>query len=359
MLLCYVNKEVVTFCYVNKAVFVKTKQSNIRDVAREAGVSIATVSRILNGNSGFNDATKQNVENAISDLNYRRAKGTLSLSKAAAVSITLVISDIDLMNPFFWELIKGFYDTLDIHSCSVNLRIFQGMNDTGDGLADELKKSGADGVVFISSMKTDINVLKDAGDELPVLFVDRLPREGDLYSVVSDNHLGSYQAAKYLVQLGHQRIAYVGGPENFSTERERRAGFLQGLKESALTVEAENLLEGGFERLPAHLAIEKRLKSPFDFTAVFAANDLMAFGVKEALDQAGLKVPEDISLMGYDNIMFSTALGLTTVDQRAYEIGRNALLLLLDYIHKRRTVPKHILVSPGLIIRKSCRRLDS
>jgi DNA-binding LacI/PurR family transcriptional regulator len=119
------------------------------------------------------------------------------------------------------------------------------------------------------------------------------------------------------------------------------------------------LIEGGVERRSAFTAMTKRLQSSYDFTAVFASNDMMAFEVKEAFDQVGLRVPEDLSLMGYDNIPFSAALGLTTVDQRAYEIGRNALLLLLDYIQKRRSDPKSIVLSPGLIIRKSCGRAPS
>ena len=337
----------------------KIKKSNIRDVANKAGVSIATVSRILNGSPGFTETTKQSVEQAVSELNYRQSIGTLRKAKDSPFSVTLVVSDIDLMNPFYWELIRGFYDTLDVHSCSVDLRIYQGFKDTGMELADELRKSGTNGVVFIPGMNSDSRVFEDAGRDFPVLFVDRLPREGNLCSVVSDNHLGSYQAAKYLVQLGHRRIAYMGSPDCLNTERERRAGFLNGLQESGLTLAAENLIEGGFERRSAFEAMTKRLRNPYDFSAIFSSNDMMAFEVKEALDQAGLRVPEDLSLMGYDNIPFSAALGLTTVDQRAYEIGRNALLLLLDYIQKRRNDPKSIVLSPGLIIRKSCGRAPS
>jgi LacI family transcriptional regulator len=334
----------------------KTKKSNIRDVASRAGVSIATVSRILNGEGTFHPETIRGVEKAVAELGYVRSTVSVQKGKQGAVTIALAISDIDLLNPFYWELMKGIYDTVDLHSCSITLRVYQGLTDTGAGLAEELRRSGAKGVIFVPYVATSPLALADAGPELPVVFLDRSLAGRPESSVVCDNEVGGYQAAKYLLQLGHRDILYMGGLEALSTERGRRAGFMRALAEAGLACAPGNILEGGFELHLAREAMKARLKRSRDFSAIFASNDVMAFGVKEALDEAGLRVPEDLSLAGYDNIPFSTALGLTTVGQPAYDMGMNALLLLLDHIQGRQEGPRQRRLAPSLLIRRSCDR---
>jgi LacI family transcriptional regulator len=334
----------------------KIKKSNIRDVASRAGVSIATVSRILNGEGSFNRDTILGVEKAVAELDYRRSTGSLQKGRADTLTIALSISDFDLLDPLYWDLVKGIYDTVALHSCAISLHVFKGRSDTGAGLAEDFRRAGAAGVIFVPYAHTAPDALSDAGPGIPVVFLDRtLPGRMES-SVVAENELGGYQAARYLIQLGHRSLLYMGGLSALSTERDRRRGFMKALAESGLSCEPGNLLEGGFELHLARQAMRERLGKERNFSAIFASNDVMAFGVKEALDEAGLRVPEDLSLVGYDNIPYAAALGLTTISQPSYDMGMSALLLLLDHIQGRQEGPRQRRLSPSLLIRRTCGR---
>jgi LacI family transcriptional regulator len=336
----------------------KTRKSSMRDVAARAGVSIATVSRVIAGTGTFSPDTVTRVREAVAALGYRRVAGTLARGRADRLTVAFSVSDIDLLNPFFWELAKGIYDTSAVHACGIALRVFQARVDSGEGIEDELRRSGTAGVIYVPHEASTREAVIDAAAGFPLVLLDRTIAGAEADCVVAENGPGARQAAQYLLQLGHRRILYVGGPAALSTERERRAGFLQGLAEAGPGLAPVDVLEAGFELHLARAAVRDRLEGARDFTAVFASNDLMAFGAKEALDAAGLRVPEDVSLVGFDNIPFSGTLGLTTMSQNSYDMGRSALQLLLDRIHGRAGTPRRMTYEPSLMIRRSCRRID-
>ena len=334
----------------------RSKQTNIRDVAKQAGVSIATVSRILNGEGSFSKATIKNVEKTVKELGYHRSGGSVVRTQVAAPTIALVVSDIDLLDPYYWEIVRGLYDTTEIHACGVNLRVFRDLTDRGEGLLEELRKGGADGAILVPGLATDAASLGTPRRAFPVVLLDRVLPGWEQGTVTADNAEGAGQAARYLAKLGHREIAYLGAPPALQNEAEKREGFRRALAEEGLALAAENLIEGGVERLSAREALRARLASPSAFSALFASTDLLAFGAKEALDMGGLRVPEDLSLIGYGNIPFSAALGLTTVGVPAYDMGRNALLQLLDQIQGRVEEPRRSILPAGLCIRGSCGR---
>jgi LacI family transcriptional regulator len=329
------------------------RASTVRDVAKKAGVSITTVSRVINKGGGISGATVERVEKAMRDLNYVRNRAVATRANARAL-IGLVIPDVALTDPHFIEILRGLYDTCDTYDAGLYMKIYAGYQDTGEGFRDELGAAGATGVVLVPSPSTRADALGSPADWPPLVVVERTLEGFDASSVVVDNREGAYQATRYLLKLGHTGFAWLGGQEELSTERERFAGFRQALAEAGLACPAGNVLRGRFELAAARAAVEERLKLPRDFTAVLAASDVMAFGAKEALDRAGLAVPRSVSLVGFDDIPFSSALGLTTVAQPSYLIGRNALVMLMALVAGRVTAPRHDQLLPGLSIRTTC-----
>lgn len=329
------------------------KASTVRDVAKKAGVSITTVSRVINKGGGISDATVARVERAMRDLDYRRTRAVAARANARAV-VGLVIPDVALTDPHFIEILRGLYDTCDTYDAGIYMKIYAGYQDTGEGFRDELSAAGVTGVILVPSPSTRAEALGSPAAWPPIVLVERTLEGFDASSVLVDNREGAYQATRYLQKLGHTGFAWLGGQENLSTERERHAGFLQALAEAGFVCPPGNVLRGGFELAAARTAVEERLRRPRDFTALIAASDVMAFGAKEALDRAGLAVPRDVSLVGFDDIAFSSALGLTTVAQPSYLIGRNALVMLMALAQGRIAAPRRDLLLPGLCIRTTC-----
>jgi DNA-binding LacI/PurR family transcriptional regulator len=175
--------------------------------------------------------------------------------------------------------------------------------------------------------------------------------------VTSNNEEGAYQAITYLLSLGHRDVVFLSGPAHLSTSVARLAGYRNGLAEFGVAEAQERIvlsdttLEGGYRETMRLVA------SRVPFTAIFASNDLMAFGAWKALEESGLRVPDDVSIIGYDDIPFAEYVNMTTIAQPSYELGRNALMLLMDLIKGLRRPPQKILLRDSLIIRRSCRRI--
>ena len=332
----------------------KPKRSNIRDVARHAGVSIATVSRVLNGTGSFSPQTVRTVGASVRELGYQ-VVGSVARRGADLQSVAVVISDLDLIDPYAWEMLRGLYVETESRPCNINLHVFRSVSDDCTGLGRELRKVRTDGVIFIPGLATAASALDDLGPGTPLVFLDRSLPDRQQAAVVADSYDGALQVARYLAKLGHSRVAYLGAPATLSTERGKRAGFRTGLEAEGLTLAAEDVIEAGFERESARDALRERLSAGRDFSALFVSSDLLAFAAKEALDQAGLAVPRDISLVGYGNIPFSAALGLTTVNVNAYDMGGDALRLLMDLLDGR-TQTRPAMGQAGLVVRTSCGR---
>jgi DNA-binding LacI/PurR family transcriptional regulator len=331
------------------------KGSTIRDVARRAGVSIATVSRVINEGGGISGETTARVQKAIRELKYRRSQAYVSRGPTRTL-VSLFVPDVEIMNPHFLGIMKGIYDAAAAFSCGIFLQAYGGYDETGAGFREEARGVDAQGVLFIPSAVVTAEALGPGDGWPPLVFVDRTLPGVDACSVTVDTREGAGNAARYLASLGHRDIAYVGGPAALSTEKARREGLLRGLADAGLRLDPANDIAGGGELQQARAAVEERLRSPRTFTALLTASDVMAFGAREALDRAGLRVPGDVSLVGFDDIPFSAALGLTTVAQPAYLMGKNAMALLMDLVAGRVPRSRHDVLQPGLSIRSTCRR---
>lgn len=329
------------------------KSVTIHDVAKRAGVSLSTVSRVLNDSTLVNAQTREKIEAAIRELNYEKTRTKSTKQSRMIKTVGLIIPDI--LNPFFPLLIKGIEHVSKIHDYS--LILCDSENDAGleQQHINSLHDKGIDGIIMIPSSET-AHIEKFVEKGIPFIFLDRfIEMEGASY-VISDNEEGAYQAIKYLLKLGHHTIIHVTGPRNLSTEQARIKGCQRALAEEGIESCDELFVCANYSLEDAYAKIVDLLRKNTDFTAIFATNDMMAFGAKQALEEYGFQIPDDISLVGYDDIRFSSIISLTTIAQPTYEMGKNAMVLLLDLIHKRITTPQHIILRPSMIIRGSCKR---
>ncbi len=326
-------------------------RATIHDVARKAGVSLATVSKVVNDDPAISDATVARVREAIRTLGYRGARPGARRRLANDV-IGVVVPDV--VNPYFALLLEGVLGAARTHSfgCLV-IESRQGRG-TDQEAIELLRERGARGLIYVPSNPDVDQLQRLLGEGVPLVFLDRILDGIRAPGVTCDNFDGARQAARHLLKLGHRRILYIGGPRSLSSERDRLAGFNTTLQEAGLTLDMSLSLEADFDQATARGVVREFLGHGVPFTAVFASDDVMAFGAREALEEAGLPVPGSVSLVGFDDVPFAEAIGLTTVAQPAGEMGRNAFLLLLDVAAGRVDADRRIVLRPSMVLRTSC-----
>ncbi|MFI5955571.1 LacI family DNA-binding transcriptional regulator [Cryptosporangium sp. NPDC051539] len=320
----------------------------IGDVARAAGVSPATVSRVLNGHHGVADELRQRVVTAVAELGYRPNSQARSLRTRATSVLGLIISDIT--NPFFPEIARGVEDAAHAAGFSVVLA------NTDEDLAKEqryLEVAAAErmaGVVLApaSSAETDISVLTGRG--IPVVAVDRRLPGHRVDSVTVDNLTAARDATRHLVSIGRTRIGFVGGPLATTTASDRLAGYREGLGDlPELIAYGDYRIDGG--RVAARKLLEREERPD----ALFVSNNLMTIGAITALADAGLKHPDDVALAGFDDQTWQTGLlpPLTLVTQPTYELGKRAATVLLERIRTPDAPPADVILPATLAVHRS------
>lgn len=333
-----------------------TKPVTIREVASRAKVSVATVSRVLNRHPRVKRHLREAVEEAIQHLEYEYKPANLVAGRAEdRHRIGLVVPS--MLNPFHALLLEGISSAALVHGADLLLL------DSGEDLHAEeqhlrrVLQGGVDGLVYIpfaEHLEAEVDQLLQR--RFPLVFLDRTLDREDTCTVASDNEEGAYQAVTYLLNLGHREIVCIAGAPHLSTSGARFAGYSRGLKEFGLPVRDDLVLVGDTTFEKAYQETQRFLRGGRRCTAVFASNDLMAFGAWQAAEDQGLRVPDDLSIIGYDEIPFSSYRSLTTIAQPSFEMGRHAPTLLIDLIEGRRRPPERVLLRDSLIIRKSCRR---
>ncbi len=326
----------------------------MKDVAERANVSVATVSRVINNDPSVSEHNRQAVEAAIEALHYELKSSNQDKKE---YRVGLVIPDIT--NPYFPLLIKGITTVAWVHDADIILCNADQNFEIEQYYFEELLRTKVDGIIYIPFYESvDPIVTELIEDKFPIVFLDREVHLENICSVTSNNEEGAYQAVTYLLNLGHRDIVFISGPPHFSTSISRRSGFERGLKDFGLEYREDLTLYGDTTQESAYREMRKFLKKRQEpITAVFGSNDLMAFGAWQALEEHGYRIPDDVSVIGYDDIPFSSFISLTTIAQPSYEIGRNAFILLMDLINKRREAPYKIVLRDSLIIRKSCQRV--
>jgi len=333
----------------------KSRHVTIKDVAKQAGVSIQTISRVINDRPDVSPQTRQHVQAIISKLGYQPFANARGL--AAKRTYTLGLVTADFSDFWFSQVVTGAEKEAQVHGYCFMLGNSNCEPEDEPKFLRLLTERHVEGILFVRASCADehnpLVHLKDFG--VPIVTVGYHPETG-LALVDVDNVNGGRKATEYLLGLGHTHIAMIAGPSNWKSVRERSEGYQRALQNAGLPVVPELMLEGNWLHSSGYTQTKALLTSQRPFTAIFAHNDRIARGAIHALVEVGLRVPEDISVIGYDDIPeaeFSDP-PLTTIQQPMTEIGEVAVRRLIQMIEDASLAPETILFDTTLIVRSSC-----
>lgn len=327
----------------------------LHDVARAAGVSIATVSATINQTANVSPELQERVRRAIAELGYHPDGIARSLKKRSTQTLGLIISDIS--NPFFTSLVRGIEDVANSRGYSLILCNTDEDIDKERAYLRLLRSRRVDGLIMAAAGAVEDYHRFFAEANTPLVFIDRKVPTVPADAVVVDNVSGARQVVEYLLRLGHRRIGAITGLPQISTTHERVEGYRQALEKAGIPVEPTHMrcgnsrLEGGYQAALALLDLPKRP------TGIFATNNLMAIGLMRAVAERDLRCPGEISVACFDDFEWASVFRpcLTTVAQPTYEMGVRAAEILFARLGRTLTGdPKEIVLSPTLMVRDSC-----
>jgi LacI family transcriptional regulator len=330
-----------------------SRKVTLEMVAEHSGVSPSTVSRILNGTAVVSDEKRAAVEQAIAALGFVPNPVARGLAGGRTLSVGVVTQAID--SPFYGIALRGIEDELD-RAGYIALFVSGHWNAAEESRCmDALRSRRVDGIIVLTGRLSD-SALRACAKAIPVVVTGRSLKAANLFALNFDNVVGARLATEHLLGLGHRRIAFITGVPAHADAVERERGYRQALAAAGITSDENLVVPGQFHEESGRQAMEQLLQGRHRFSAVFAANDQMAFGALLALHQRGIKVPEDVSLVGFDDLATSLyALPpLTTVHQPGYELGRLAATAMLELLagHK----PTAEVPAPRLVVRESSAR---
>ena len=327
--------------------------STSQDVAKRAGVSIATVSRVLNDSPHVRPAVKRKVLRAVTALNYQPNRTAQRLRAKHSKVLGLIISDIQ--NPFFTSVVRGIEDLAYAHGYSLVL-----CNSDEDPEKEKLyinvmRAEEVAGIILASTSESNPRVSDLLDSHIPVIAIDRRIKDRRVDSVLATNTQGACEAVAHLIALGHRCIGFIGLPLTRTTGRERFDGYQRALRENGLTVSRARVRISDAKQQGGHDSALELLASQPCLTALFAANNLMTLGALDAIRERGLKIPDDISIAGFDDMSWAALLQppLTAVAQPTYELGRQAAELLLERLKSPDKPVEHVQLDTTLIVRGS------
>jgi LacI family transcriptional regulator len=325
----------------------------MREVAALAGVSLKTVSRVVNAEPGVSVDVRQRVERAVLQLGYRHNLAASNLRRINARTNTVGALLQDVSNSFSSSLLRSLEDTAHERGVAILASSLDEEPDRERSLVASLVRRRVDGLVLMPATDRQDYLSEDLQSGLPVVFVDRRPQGIDADSVTADNLLGSRLAAHHLVAQGHSRIAFLGDLPTIQTAADRYRGFIDGLSERSLVLDVGLAMSGLRTTDAAQQALLHVLDGPHPPTAVFAARNSLAVGAVRALRQRGLS--HRIALVGFDDFPLADVLepGLTVIRQNVGHIGREVSRALFARIDGDQSPPRHVVVAPELVVRGS------
>ncbi|WP_084242681.1 LacI family DNA-binding transcriptional regulator [Planomicrobium okeanokoites] len=325
--------------------------ANIQQVAKHAGVSVATVSRVLNGQNTVSGKTKLKVEEAIKELNYEPSMLGRNLRNSESRIVLILIPTIS--NPFYLEIIKGIENIAISHNYNILLCETDSDPEKENIYFDLVRKKMADGII---SMDPAVNVetLKELAEKYAIIQCSEYGGGIGIPYVTIDNEEASYRAVKHLLQMGHKKIALMNTDEKFLYARERKMGYQRALEEQGIKMNENYIFytkDLGFEN--GQQAMKKILNIKDRPTAVFAVSDLLAIGALKEINSSGMNVPDDMAVVGFDKIDFSNMTNptLTTVAQPMYKMGTTAAKMLIEKIRGNKV--DSVVLDFELVIRES------
>ena len=329
----------------------------LEKVAELAGVSRSTVSRVVNDQTGVREDVRRRVWQVIDETGYRPNIAARALASNRSGIIGLVVPHALsrlFTDPYFPRLTQGISQASNSNEISLTLFLFHNEEEEVKLSRRISNASLFDGVIMASSQYEDPLIPHLIKNEVPLVIIGRQDRYPQVSFLDVDNLNGAYAATSHLLRLGYQRIAHITGPQNMVAGEDRLAGYRKALNERGHTYNEDLLAAGDFTEAGGYVAMKRLLPARPD--AVFAASDQMALGAWRAIREAGMKVPRDIALVGFDDLLPPGAERpqLTTIRQPVARIGREAVNVLLDVIENGPTPQRRVVFDTELIIRESC-----
>lgn len=333
--------------------------ATIKDVARLAGVSTTTVSHVINKTRFVAEGTQEKVMEAVKSLNYAPSAVARSLKCNTTRTIGMLVTQST--NPFFSEVIDGVESYCYRQGYTLILCNTGGLEEKQRDYIRMLAEKRVDGILVVcSDLTQELLEMLDSHQDIPKVIMDWGPKSSQADKIIDNSEEGGYIATKYLIDHGHRKIACLSGQFSKAACQERILGFRRAMAEINEVPNEDWILEGNFECDTAVLAADKLLAMDEIPTAVFCFNDTMALGLMSRLQQRGVRIPEDMSVIGYDNIEISEYFSppLTTIHQPKRRVGKNAFEILLERIknkeHDRRIFEMH----PELVVRDTVKKIN-
>lgn len=336
-------------------------KTTIKDIARKLQVSATTVSNALNNKPGVGKSARKKILNLAKEMGYQPNYFAKGLVSRQSYAIGLIITNI--ADPFYPDLALGAQEKASESGYSMMLFNTNHGIDNERRIIEMLKSKGVDGILLATVQQDDPNIDLLNEIQIPYVLVNRLilnpKKASQIDSVSLDNYGGAYKAAIHLCRLGHTRIAIITGDMQSSTAIMRTQGSKDAFAEFGISIKPEWIIEGGYSKDSAYLAVQDILNQKERPTAVFTQDDNMALGVREAAYEAGLKIPEDLALVGFNDIYISSLTGieLTTISHNQYNMGMASAEMLINKLQhsaERSGISNKIVMETELVIRKSC-----
>ncbi len=331
----------------------------IRDIAQKSNVSIATVSRVLNNSANVSGETRIKVEKAIRELHYTPPALKRNFPRESTDTIGLLLPDIK--NIFYPAVIRGIEEELEKNDYNFFLCITDENIDKEKKYLNTLLKKGVEGIVFLGTRPTEETSehVVNLSQRMPVLIINDYIIGSNVYSVMTDEVDGAYKANRYLIDLGHTKIAFINGDVEFTTYRYKFRGYEHALLDNNVPVRDEYIIKETPYEIGGYRGAKKLLAFKDPPTAIFTASDQIAVGVIQAIYEEGYSIPDDFSLIGFSDIPLAAELypPLTTVNQFPYKTGKLAASIIMKLIRNEELEQRKIILETHLSIRKSCKSI--
>ncbi|MBN1522297.1 MAG: LacI family DNA-binding transcriptional regulator [Candidatus Aureabacteria bacterium] len=331
----------------------------LKEIARIADVNISTVSRALNDSPLITLETKEKILAIAERMNYFPNSLARGLVSHKSETIGIILPKIFfLQGPFFSEVLSGIEQVSVKNGYNILIASATGKKQEKNFPFNLTRAKRIDGMLIINEQQRIRNLLALKKESFPFVFLNRFIKDTQINCVASDNVQGGHIATQHLTRLGHKRIAVITGSLKMAASHERLQGYRAALEEAGIPFDRRLVQEGLFEQgIESGVECATRLieQSPLP-TAIFAFSDEIAIGVMQVVKSKGLKIPEDIAIIGYDNIEYSAHLSppLTTISQNPFTIGSASCQMLIDILSEKKVENNHIRISVNLVIRESC-----
>lgn len=333
--------------------------ATLKKIAQIAGVNISTVSRALNDSPLITQETKEKVLAIAESMNYFPNSLARGLVNHKSETIGIILPKIFfLQGPFFSEVLRGIEHVSVRNGYNILIASATGKKQEKNFPFNLTRGKRIDGMVIINEQQRIRNLLAIKKENFPFVFLNRYIKDAAINCVSSDNMQGGYLATNHLIKLGHRRIAAVTGSFKMAASHERLQGYKSALEEQGIAFDMKLVQEGLFEQgIESGVECTKRFFEQEELpTAIFAFSDEIAIGVMQVIKNKGLRIPEDIAVVGYDNIEYSAHLSppLTTISQNPFTIGSESCQMLINILNDQSLEKNHILIPVNLIVRDSC-----